>query len=145
MRRLQRPQQRKPHQQKYDRQRQRARAGKDGHPRDGFLQTLGIPCAEGAADGQRQSVIHAERQVGQQAVQRSGRADLRQRGVSQHVACNRRIGNVIDLLKQIAQKQRHRKTHQQSERVSDGHIQQPSRLFLSHNSTSRFSRFGSAL
>ena len=62
--------------------------------------------AEMAADGEGKAAVQPKRQRGDQAVQRGGRADLRKRRVAEQVARDGGICEVVDLLKQIADKER---------------------------------------
>ena len=91
-----------------------------------------------AADRQCQTVVHSKREVRNQTVQSRRRADLRKRRVAQHMPGNRGVGEVVNLLKQIAQKQWKCKSRQQSGGASDRHIQHSFRARL-HEIASEFS------
>ena len=99
---LQQHQQRTAHTNENHRQHSSCSPGQRQHPGRGAAHALFITCAKQAADRQRQTVIHAEGEVHDKAVQGSCSPDFRQGSVPQDMPGQSGIRQIIELLQQVA-------------------------------------------
>ena len=76
---------------------------------DGFFQALPVLCAKVAGNQHTGTQRYAVHKAGQEENQAAGRTNCRQRLAAQKVAHNQRVCRVVQLLEQIADKNRDRK------------------------------------